>query len=229
MGRGSLKASLKGIEAANKALLRNGLTQKALGEKLGISRSTISKFFNGKTVERYVFNEICSRLNLNWEEIFEPPPEEEQQKTEEELKVGADDGEAYPQWIEVEAIKNRESTQGEINLTDRKRKELIRIIKNTFKENEIKTICINHQETFSGDLQDGIAGDTFDDRLSYLIDFLNRKIKLQVFLEIAGENEPHFKNLVSALFENKGDGGNYKASVLGINSYNLHSALHFVV
>ena len=79
MGRGSLKASSQGIQAANKALLRNGLTQKALGEDLGISRSTISKFFNGKTVERYVFQEICHRLNLNWEEIFEPRAEEEEQ------------------------------------------------------------------------------------------------------------------------------------------------------
>ncbi len=78
MGRGSLKASLQGIEAAKKALLRNGLTQKALAEDLGISRSTISKFFNGKTVERYVFDDICERLELNWKEIFEPPPDEKQ-------------------------------------------------------------------------------------------------------------------------------------------------------
>lgn len=78
MGRGSLKASLKGIEAAKKALQRNGLTQKALGEALDISRSTISKFFNGKSVERYVFDQICERLNLDWQEIFEPPPEAQQ-------------------------------------------------------------------------------------------------------------------------------------------------------
>ena len=78
MGRGSLKASPQGIEAAKKAVRRNGLTQKALGEDLGISRSTISKFFNGKNVERYVFEEICGKLSLKWEEIFEPPPDEEE-------------------------------------------------------------------------------------------------------------------------------------------------------
>ena len=78
MGRGSLKASSKGIELAKTALRYRGLTQKALAEDLGKSRSTISKFFNGKFVERYVFEEICKRLNLTWEEIFEPPPEEEQ-------------------------------------------------------------------------------------------------------------------------------------------------------
>ena len=78
MGRGSLKASSKGIELAKTALRYRGLTQKALAEDLGKSRSTISKFFNGKFVERYVFEEICKRLNLTWEEIFEPPPEEQQ-------------------------------------------------------------------------------------------------------------------------------------------------------
>ncbi len=78
MSRGSLKASSQGIEAANKALLCNGLTQKALAENLGISRSTISKFFNGKNVDRYVFEEICQRLDLKWEDIFAPPTEEEQ-------------------------------------------------------------------------------------------------------------------------------------------------------
>lgn len=78
MGRGSLKASSKGIETAKKALNSRGLTQKALAQKLEKGRSTISKFFNGKPVERYIFEEICERLNLNWEDIFEPPPEEQQ-------------------------------------------------------------------------------------------------------------------------------------------------------
>ena len=78
MCRGSLKASPTGIEIAHQALLRNGLTKTALGEDLNISRSTISKFFNGRNVDRYVFDAICQRLNLNWEEIFEPPPEAQQ-------------------------------------------------------------------------------------------------------------------------------------------------------
>ncbi len=74
MSRGSLKASLEGIEKARKALQYNGLTQKALAEELGISRSTISNFFNGKNVDRSIFiDEICHRLNLNWQEIFAKP------------------------------------------------------------------------------------------------------------------------------------------------------------
>ncbi len=73
MGRGSLKASVEGIKKAKKALSYHGLTQKALGEELGISRATISNFFNHRNVDRWVFNEICHKLNLNWQEIFEKP------------------------------------------------------------------------------------------------------------------------------------------------------------
>jgi len=75
MSRGSLKASQEGIDKAKKALTRNGLTQKALAEDLAIARSTISKFFNGHAVDRSVFHEICSKLGLTWNEIFERPPE----------------------------------------------------------------------------------------------------------------------------------------------------------
>ena len=112
MGRGSLKASSQGIEAAKKALLRNGLTQKALGEALGISRSTISKFFNGKTVERYVFEGICDRLHLNWEEIFQPPPEEEEQQN------NSSQIDALVQEIRKKVRKNIEETCGTMRVLD---------------------------------------------------------------------------------------------------------------
>jgi transcriptional regulator with XRE-family HTH domain/regulation of enolase protein 1 (concanavalin A-like superfamily) len=75
MSRGSLKASKDGIDKAKKALTHNGLTQKALAEDLAIARSTVSKFFNGHAVERSFFQEICSKLGLNWKKIFEIPLE----------------------------------------------------------------------------------------------------------------------------------------------------------
>ncbi|MDJ0776146.1 MAG: NACHT domain-containing NTPase [Mastigocoleus sp. MO_167.B18] len=71
MARG-FKASPEGIEKANQALRRNELTQTALAESLEKHRSTINKFFNGKTVDRYIFEEICDKLNLKWNEICEP-------------------------------------------------------------------------------------------------------------------------------------------------------------
>lgn len=116
MGRGSLKASAQGIETANKALLRNGLTKKALGEALGISRSTISKFFNRKNVERYVFEEVCERLNLNWEEIFESPPEEEEQTEEQQNNSSQID--ALVQEIRQKVRKKIEETCGTIRVLD---------------------------------------------------------------------------------------------------------------
>ena len=74
MSRGTLGASEKGIEIAKTALNRACLTQKALAEELGIARSTVSKFFNGRNVDRYVFiDTICHRLSLDWNEIVQRP------------------------------------------------------------------------------------------------------------------------------------------------------------
>ncbi len=79
MSRGTLRASKAGIEKAKAALIRECLTQKALAEELGIARSTVSKFFNGGTVERYIFiDTICHKLGLKWNEIVQRPEETDQ-------------------------------------------------------------------------------------------------------------------------------------------------------
>ncbi|MBD2532650.1 hypothetical protein H6G97_24905 [Nostoc flagelliforme FACHB-838] len=72
----SLKASLKGIEQASKALTRNALGKKALALELGIARSTVHNFFSGKAVDRLNFEEICKRLGLDWEKIVDIPANE---------------------------------------------------------------------------------------------------------------------------------------------------------
>jgi transcriptional regulator with XRE-family HTH domain len=69
----SLQASAQGIKRAKLALERNNLTQKALANERAIaSWSTVSKFFNGKPVDRSFFIEICEELNLDWEDIVSP-------------------------------------------------------------------------------------------------------------------------------------------------------------
>jgi predicted NACHT family NTPase len=80
MTRRSLQASAKGISKAEAALIRNSLTQQGLAGELGISRQPVTKFFQGKPVDRYIFVTICEKLNLNWEEIIKPSsfPDEEQ-------------------------------------------------------------------------------------------------------------------------------------------------------
>ncbi|MDF5731096.1 MAG: hypothetical protein PUP92_24605 [Rhizonema sp. PD38] len=52
---------------------REKLTQTALATELAIaSWTTVSKFFNGKPVDRSLFLEICERLNLDWQDIAAP-------------------------------------------------------------------------------------------------------------------------------------------------------------
>ncbi|MTJ49185.1 helix-turn-helix transcriptional regulator [Dolichospermum sp. UHCC 0259] len=69
-GRSSLTASAEVREKARIALLRLGYTQQVLADFLKLSRSTVSKFFNGSpiTVDRY--KQICDELGLNWEDCL---------------------------------------------------------------------------------------------------------------------------------------------------------------
>ena len=70
----SLRTSPLGIERAKRALLRKSLTQKAIANELAIaSWSTVSKFFNGKPVDRLLFMEICRALDLDWQDVIEQP------------------------------------------------------------------------------------------------------------------------------------------------------------
>jgi transcriptional regulator with XRE-family HTH domain len=71
MSERSLKASKRGITLAKSVLKSRGLTQKAFGKELGISWPTINRFFTGKNIDRTIFiDEICLRLNLDWEEVI---------------------------------------------------------------------------------------------------------------------------------------------------------------
>jgi WD40 repeat protein len=64
---GTVKRSLKN---------RGFLSQRALSEELRLALSTVSNFLNGRSVDRAVFEEICSRLDLNWQDIAAPIAEE---------------------------------------------------------------------------------------------------------------------------------------------------------
>ncbi|WP_375493464.1 hypothetical protein [uncultured Nostoc sp.] len=72
MGR-SLSCSPEGIQKAKRALIRCSLTQKALAEKLEVTRQPIGKFFRGKPVDRNIFVKICGELSLDWEEVIPKP------------------------------------------------------------------------------------------------------------------------------------------------------------
>lgn len=71
MSQRGIKASKEGIAKAEQALTRNSLNKSALARELGLTRQPVSKFFNGKPIERLNFEEICRMLGLEWQEIVD--------------------------------------------------------------------------------------------------------------------------------------------------------------
>jgi uncharacterized protein YjbI with pentapeptide repeats len=66
----TLAASEKGVETAEKALLRLGFESKSnFAESQRLSRSTVTKFFNHDPIQPDSFKRICDALKLNWQEI----------------------------------------------------------------------------------------------------------------------------------------------------------------
>ncbi|GAB4383475.1 MAG: NB-ARC domain-containing protein [Elainellaceae cyanobacterium] len=66
----SLRVDSKYFDKIRLALRRNEfLNQRALAEELRIGKDTVSKFFNGKPVDRANFEDICNRLGLDSKEI----------------------------------------------------------------------------------------------------------------------------------------------------------------
>ena len=77
MAKRSLYASTSGIRQAKTAFSRKGWTQENLAFEVNLkTRQPIWRFFTGRPIERYIFVEICSILELNWREIAENPPDE---------------------------------------------------------------------------------------------------------------------------------------------------------
>ena len=77
----SLRVRHDYIDKVRVAVARNGYpNQRALAHDTGLSRSTVSKFMTGNPVDYATFEELCRRLNLDWQEIttsveviFTPP------------------------------------------------------------------------------------------------------------------------------------------------------------
>jgi len=77
MVKRSLQASLTQIQKAKRAFADKGWTQDNLAFEINIkTRQPIWRFFSGRPVERHIFIEICSLLDLNWREIASNPPAE---------------------------------------------------------------------------------------------------------------------------------------------------------
>jgi HEAT repeat protein/energy-coupling factor transporter ATP-binding protein EcfA2 len=69
----SLRASEKGIEKAQTALLGKGWRRQDLFEKVDVAHSTGTKFFSGRSILSTNFVRICQVLDLDWQEIADLP------------------------------------------------------------------------------------------------------------------------------------------------------------
>ncbi len=77
MVKRSLQANLPGIQQAKRAFSVRGWTQENLAGEVNLkTRQPISRFFTGKPVDRHIFMEICSILDLDWREVAIDPPAE---------------------------------------------------------------------------------------------------------------------------------------------------------
>jgi NACHT domain len=90
MAKRSLQASPEGAKLARKIFDRRGWTQEGLATELDLrTRQPIWRFFTCRPIERYIFIELCSILDLNWWEIADNPPEPLIPKEEQKQPIGA--------------------------------------------------------------------------------------------------------------------------------------------
>ncbi|MEL6928212.1 MAG: NACHT domain-containing NTPase [Cyanobacteria bacterium J06600_6] len=71
MPRRSKKLTKEGILKATKSFAKLALTQSQISSELGISRSSISNFLNGKPVTIDIFIRLCEFLQLDWQKVSE--------------------------------------------------------------------------------------------------------------------------------------------------------------
>ncbi|MFN6540687.1 MAG: NACHT C-terminal helical domain 2-containing protein [Nostoc sp. EkiNYC01] len=74
----SVRASKTGLEKAQQAFKLKGCTKEYLAGGAGCSRQTIHKFLKGQSVDKSLFQAICTELGLEWGEIAELEAGEEQ-------------------------------------------------------------------------------------------------------------------------------------------------------
>ena len=77
MAKRSLQASASGARLAKQKFNLKGWTQEYLACEIGLkTRQPIWRFFAARPIERFIFFEICTALDLDWREIATNAPEE---------------------------------------------------------------------------------------------------------------------------------------------------------
>ena len=93
MAKRSLQASPKGIHKAKQAFALKGWTQENLALEVNIkTRQPVWRFFTGQPIDRYIFIELCTVLDLDHREIASCVPAEfgDRYEEPESLDVGID-------------------------------------------------------------------------------------------------------------------------------------------
>jgi predicted NACHT family NTPase len=68
----SIRASAEGIQQANRALSKLGISKAILADRIDLARSTVNNFFDiSKKVDRPNFYRICHELDLRWQDIVD--------------------------------------------------------------------------------------------------------------------------------------------------------------
>uniref|UniRef100_UPI0035CB7729 pentapeptide repeat-containing protein n=1 Tax=uncultured Nostoc sp. TaxID=340711 RepID=UPI0035CB7729 len=76
-------ASPKGVEIAEKALVRLGFDSKSnFAKSRLLARTTVTKFFQCEPIQLDSFKKICKELKLNWREIAGIPEKEQSEQLE---------------------------------------------------------------------------------------------------------------------------------------------------
>jgi predicted NACHT family NTPase len=110
MVKRSLQASPSGIKRAKRAFAIKGWTQENLAGEVNLkTRQPIWRFFIGQPVDRQIFMEICSVLDLDWREIAIDPPAEflDPGETAETVSLDLDNFVQQVRWQRQETIQNQ--------------------------------------------------------------------------------------------------------------------------
>lgn len=71
MGSRSVRLSPEGGKRAKEAIVFKKLTKAQLAEQVKLSRASVANFFADKPVDRNTFIEICTALDLSWDEVLD--------------------------------------------------------------------------------------------------------------------------------------------------------------
>ncbi|MBD2214628.1 tetratricopeptide repeat protein [Nostoc linckia FACHB-104] len=71
MAQRSPKINQNSIKTLRLALRRSGASQQDIAEELGLSLTTVRRFFSGQPIQSSVFLKICQKLELDWQEFVD--------------------------------------------------------------------------------------------------------------------------------------------------------------